>query len=247
MSASDAAGAFRAARDFMPLHRTDDATARDGFRRPRPEHFDRARDWFDVIAEDDDRTAPRIVEEDGTEIRIFFRERARRSPRVANRPCEQGVRAGDRVLAMLGEQTGLGESARTAIRPRAVIVPATPLLGPADPRDRIDRDGARHALVRAADTAKFAEVPGKYPRIAVGAPVPGRLRYDAAYAAGPDLVPGGVTRTDEPLMLCFTSGTTAEPKPVEHTHASYPIAGTSPQRIRRPEFAGRAEKRGVGR
>ena len=51
---------------------------------------------------------------------------------------------------------------------RAVVIPATPLLGPADLRDRVDRGRVRHVIVRAEDTAKFDEVPGDYTRIAVG-------------------------------------------------------------------------------
>ena len=41
---------FRAARDFLLEHREDYATAYAGFRWPRPEHFNWALDWFDVIA-----------------------------------------------------------------------------------------------------------------------------------------------------------------------------------------------------
>ena len=37
----------------------------------------------------------------------------------------------------------------------------------------------------------------------------------------------GVTRADDPLLLYFTSGTTARPKLVEHTHASYPVGHLS--------------------
>ncbi|HEY5835189.1 AMP-binding protein [Streptomyces sp.] len=223
MAASDATGVFRAARDFLVRHREDYAAARDGFRWPRPEHFNWALDWFDVIAEDNDRTALWIVEEDGTETRISFREMAERSARVATWLRERGVRAGDRVLVMLGNQAELWETALAAMKLRAVVVPATPLLGPADLRDRIDRGAARHVVVRAADTGKFTGVPGNYTRIAVGGPVPGWLDYQDAYAAAPGFVPDAPTRADDPLMLYFTSGTTARPKLVEHTHLSYPV------------------------
>ena len=39
--------------------------------------------------------------------------------------------------------------------------------------------------------------------------------------------PDGPTRADDPLLLYFTSGTTARPKLVEHTHASYPVGHLS--------------------
>ncbi|REK91282.1 hypothetical protein DY245_05350 [Streptomyces inhibens] len=99
----------------------------------------------------------------------------------------------------------------------------TPLLGPADLTDRIDRGRARHVVVRAADTDKFASVPGDCTRIAVGGARPGRLPYEEAYDGPDTFLPGGPTRADDTLMFYFTSGTTARPTLVEHTHASYPV------------------------
>src|SRR5262249_42995618 len=121
----------------------------------------------------------------------------------------------------------LWETILAAMKLGVVIIPATPLLGPADLRDRLDRGNARHVVVRSADTGKFAEVAGDYTRIAVGAPVDGWLSYDAAYGADPAFVPDAVTRADDTLLLYFTSGTTARPKLVEHTHASYPVGHLS--------------------
>ncbi|UWE11585.1 AMP-binding protein [Actinacidiphila bryophytorum] len=224
MAASDATGAFRAARDFLLRHREDYTAARDGFRWPAPERFNWALDWFDVIAAGNDRPALWIVEEDGTESLISFREMSDRSDRVASWLRARGVQAGDRVLLMLGNQVEQWECALALMKLRAVVIPATPLLGPADLRDRIGRGQARHAIVRASEAAKFDEVPGEYTRIAVGgeAPVPW-LAYEDAYAAPPGFAPDGPTAGSDPLMLYFTSGTTAQPKLVEHTHISYPI------------------------
>jgi acetyl-CoA synthetase len=106
---------------------------------------------------------------------------------------------------------------------RAVVIPATPLLGVADLRDRVERGRVRHVVVRADDVEKFAEVPGGYTRIAVGGSRPGWRSYEEAYAADRTFEPDGATLSDDPLMLYFTSGTTARPKLVEHTHVSYPI------------------------
>ncbi|MFJ8228746.1 AMP-binding protein [Streptomyces sp. NPDC094448] len=214
---------FRAARDFLLRHREDYRSAYDGFVWPRPEHFNWALDWFDTIADGNDRTALHLVDEDGTETRLSFTELSRRSDRVANWLRERGVRAGHRVLVMLGNQVELWETALAAMKLRAVVVPATPLLGPVDLRDRVRRGRVSHVLVRSEDVPKFAEVSGDYTRIAVGEPVRGWLPYDDAYGAGTGFAPDGPTRSDDPLMLYFTSGTTARPKLVEHTHTSYPI------------------------
>ncbi|WP_055531267.1 AMP-binding protein [Streptomyces graminilatus] len=214
---------FREARDFLLAHREDYATAYDGFDWPRPERFNWALDWFDVIADGNDRTALHIVEEDGSEVQVSFAGMAARSNRVANWLRGLGIRPEDRVLVMLGNQTELWETALAAMKLGAVVIPATPLLGPADLRDRVQRGRVAHVLVRAEDTGKFDEVPGRYTRIAVGGAPEGWLPYEDSRESPEVFTPDGPTHADDPLMLYFTSGTTARPKLVEHTHTSYPI------------------------
>ena len=63
---------FRRARDFLLEHREDYTAAYEGFAWPRPQYFNWALDWFDVIADGNDRTALHIVEEDGSEVRLSF-------------------------------------------------------------------------------------------------------------------------------------------------------------------------------
>jgi acetyl-CoA synthetase len=217
---------FRSARDFLLEHREDYTAAYEGFRWPRPEHFNWALDWFDVIADGNDRTALHIVEEDGREVRISFAEMSVRSDRAANRLREWGVGPEDRILVMLGNQVELWETALAAMKLRAVVIPATTLLGPADLRDRVDRGRVKHVIARAEDTGKFDDVPGDYTRVAVGgdaATAPGWRSYADVYTASDAFTPDGPTAADDPLMLYFTSGTTARPKLVEHTHVSYPV------------------------
>ncbi|MFD7978467.1 AMP-binding protein [Streptomyces sp. NPDC059071] len=220
---TEATERFRAARDFLLEHREDYETAYAGFAWPRPERFNWALEWFDVIAAGNDRTALHIVEEDGTEAKVSFAEMSARSNRVANWLRARGVRAGDRMIVMLGNQVELWETMLAAMKLRVVVIPATPLLGPADLRDRVDRGRARHVLVRAEDTGKFDEVPGDYTRIAVGGDGVTWLGYEDAYAESPVFEADGTTFADDTLMLYFTSGTTARPKLVEHTHTSYPV------------------------
>lgn len=117
---------FRRARDFLLEHREDYATAYAGFEWPRPTHFNWALDWFDAVAEGNDRTALHIVEEDGTETRLSFAEMSERSSRAANWLRDRGVAAEDRILVMLGNQAELWETALAAMKLRAVVIPATP-------------------------------------------------------------------------------------------------------------------------
>ncbi|HEY2060361.1 AMP-binding protein [Amycolatopsis sp. NBC_01480] len=228
--ASESYQAFRAARDYLQAHREDYDTAVREFAWPELTEFNWALDWFDVVARDPanaERYALWIVEEDGTENRWTYPEMAARSNRVANWLRRLGVRRGDRLILMLGNQGELWETILAAVKLGAVIIPASTLLGPADLTDRVERGQAKHVVIRAADTAKFEGVEGDYTRIAVGEPVEGWHSYSTAYAEPAEFTPDGVTPAGDPLLLYFTSGTTAKPKLVQHTHVSYPVGHLS--------------------
>ncbi|MBB3664803.1 acetyl-CoA synthetase [Prauserella sediminis] len=229
-SSGDGHDEFRRARDFLVAHREDYDTARAEFRWPELTEFNWALDWFDRVAADPanaERYALWIVEEDGTEGRWTYPELSRRSNQVANWLRAQGVQRGDRLILMLGNQVELWETILAAIKLGAVLIPATTLLGPADLRDRVDRGEARHVVARSVDAEKFADVPGGYTRIAVGEPAGGWLSYTDAYSADDAFTPDGPTQAADPLLLYFTSGTTAKPKLVQHTHVSYPAGHLS--------------------
>ena len=217
---------FLQARDFLLAHREDYAEASAQFGWPELDEFNWALDWFDVIAEGNDSPALWIVEEDGREQRFSFAEMADRSTRVAAWLRAQGVSRGDRIVLMLGNQVELWDTILAAIKLGAVLIPATPLLGPADARDRVVRGGARHVIAISNAAATFGESDGVI-RIAVGDAVDGWLSFADAYQADAAFQADGVTRASDTLLLYFTSGTTARPKLVEHTHASYPVGHLS--------------------
>jgi acetyl-CoA synthetase len=219
---------FRAARDFLLEHREDYASAYDGFRWPHLEHFNWALDWFDVLAaEQPDTTALWLVEDDGSESRFSYADLSARSGQVAAWLQREGVDRGDRILLVLGNQVELWELMLAAIKLGAVVIPATTLLTTEDLEDRVERGHVRHVVTAAADVGKFDGVPGDWTRIAVGRGVEGWLRYDDAYSLLESFTPEVATRADEPMLLYFTSGTTAKPKLVEHTHTSYPVGHLS--------------------
>jgi acetyl-CoA synthetase len=218
---------FREARDLLLRLGDDYESAYREFRWPELGQFNWALDWFDAIASGNESPALRIVEEDGREQELSFAKLSERSSRVASWLREQGVVRGDRVIVMLGNQVELWETILAAMKLGAVIIPATTLLASADLRDRVERGRARHVIAAADQAEKFAQVPGDYTRIAVGAAPAGWLPYADADAASSDFVPDGVTNASDPLLLYFTSGTTAKPKLVEHTHASYPVGHLS--------------------
>jgi len=108
-----------------------------------------------------------------------------------------------------------------------VIVPATTLLTPADLNDRFARGRVRHVIATTDAAAKFAELPGGYTRMVVGGDAPGWIPFEKAYTASTGFAPDGETHVRDPLLLYFTSGTTAKPKLVLHSHQSYPVGHLS--------------------
>jgi acetyl-CoA synthetase len=222
--------AFRAARDLLLTYRDDYESARREFAWPRLDEFNWALDWFDVIAaEHPDRPALRILADDGSDVSLSYGELTTRSGQVANWLRGLGVRRGDRLLLMLGNVAPLWEVILATMKLGAVIIPASTLLQPADLVDRVSRGQVRHVITDVAGAPKFGSVPGDWTRIVVGgaAPVDGWHSYSSAFAFTGSFTPEGVTRADDPLLLYFTSGTTALPKLVAHTQVSYPVGHLS--------------------
>ena len=228
--AAPSTATFREARDLLLRYREDYDSARRDFAWPELDEFNWAIDWFDVIAaEHPDRTGLRIVAED-EDTAATYRELATRSGQVANWLRGLGVERGDRVLLMLGNVAPLWEVILAVMKLGAVIIPASTLLQPADLADRLARGRVRHVVTDAAQTAKFEQLPGDWTRIVVGPgeqAAAGWHAYADSWAATADFSPEGVTRAGDPLLLYFTSGTTAQPKLVGHTQVSYPVGHLS--------------------
>ena len=219
-----AANSFKAARDFLIANRTDYRAAYDGFRWPELTEFNFALDWFDAElarGESAGRAALTIVGE-GAATRSFS-ELSISSNRVANGLRASGVKRGDRVLLMLGNVVALWEVMLAAMKLGAVVSPATTLLTPNDLAERIARGRVRHVIAASEDVSKFPELAPDVTRIAVGAAVAGWHSYDSLMSAPETFVADGVTRAEDPMLLYFTSGTTAKPKLVLHSHVSYPV------------------------
>jgi acetyl-CoA synthetase len=226
---------FQDARAFLLQHRTDYDKAVTDFRWPDPVPFNWALDWFDAElarnADSKDRAALWIVDAGSNrETRLSFEALSRRSNQVANFLRAQGLKRGDHLLLLLGNVIPLWETMLAAMKLGVVVIPATTLLTPDELQDRLDRGRAKIVVATQDQVAKFSGLGGNdLVRIVVNASAAqeGWLAYERSAEFPDAFTPDGATNADDPMLLYFTSGTTAKPKLVRHSQRSYPVGGLS--------------------
>ncbi len=218
---------FLSARDFLLAHREDYAAAYAGFRWPQLTTFNWGLDYFEQHLVDTigDQTCLWIVDETGAEARVSFRDMNTRSNRVANFLRGHGLKRGDRLLLMLGNEAPLWEVMLACIKLGVVIIPTSTLMTSDELDDRIERGQVNAAVAHVDNTSKFSA--GSFARIVVGGDSDGWTPYTDHASASAEFVPDGPTNADDLLLLYFTSGTTAKAKLVAHTHQSYPVGHLS--------------------
>ncbi|XUM21625.1 AMP-binding protein [Bradyrhizobium oligotrophicum S58] len=226
---------FKDARAFLLAHRTDYDAAVKGFRWPDPVPFNWALDWFDAELASDpesrERTALWIFDAaQDRQTKLSFAALSRRSNQVANFLHAQGLKRGDHLLLLLGNVVPLWETMLAAMKLGVVVIPATTLLTTDELRDRLERGRAKAVVAAQDQVAKFADLGAdNIVRIVVGGSTAhaGWLPFEQAAKAPEAFTPDGPTQPDDPMLLYFTSGTTAKPKLVRHNHRSYPVGHLS--------------------
>ena len=226
---------FQDARTFLLKHRTDYDTAVRDFRWPDAADFNWALDWFDAglahDVESRDRPALWIVDvATRAESKLTFSEMSRRSNGTANFLRDLGLKRGDHLLLLLGNVVPLWETMLAAMKLGVIVIPATTLLTSDELQDRLDRGRARVVVASQDQVAKFDGLKSEdVVKVVVGASRPhiGWRPYEDAAKYPETFSPDGVTRAHDPMLLYFTSGTTAKPKLVLHSHRSYPVGSLS--------------------
>jgi acetyl-CoA synthetase len=216
---------FVDARQFLLDNRTDYGKAYREFRWPDLTDFNWARDWFDVYGQGNSKTALWLRREGKDELKFSYQELTERSDRVAHFLQRQGVERGDRIVLCLPNVTAIWELMLASMKIGAVVVPTTTLATESDIRDRLVRSGARIVVT---DESAMDRIPSdaEVKRILVGGQTAGWIPYEIALEE--DLYYRTIaTKSTDPFLLYFTSGTTAKAKLVLHTHQSYPVGHLS--------------------
>ena len=215
----------------------DYKAARSGFSLPIPENYNFA---FDVVAKrarEADKTALIAIDRSGENVNTYsYSDLDRAANRFANALQALGAEKGDFAFVMIPRIVEWYEVLLGCMKVGVVSMPGTNLLTARDIDHRINRAGARLAIVTAEHAGKVDEIKANCPTlehlIVVGGERDGWTSFEFACGAAADTVDRGTlpeTRADELMLIYFTSGTTSMPKMVGRNHAyalAHSITGT---------------------
>jgi acetyl-CoA synthetase len=196
-----------------------------------PEYYNFGFDVIDRFARKDrNRLAMIWVNQEGVEKTYTFRQMMNLSNGAANMLLKYGVKKGDRVIIMLPRVPEWWIFAIACIKLGAVFCPCPTMLTLKDLKYRINTAKIRMIITDRENSGKVEEICNECPtlatRLVTDATLPGWVSYieeiDYPAPVSRHLVKiSGMERTKstDPLVIYFTSGTTGEPKLVLHNHA----------------------------
>ena len=199
-----------------------------------PEFYNFGFDVIDAWAKKDRNKLAMIwTDQKGNEKKYTFFDLMRLSNQAVNICLKYGIKKGDRVMLMLPRTPEWWIFTIALIKLGAVYCPATTMLTPKDLKYRIQAADIRMIITLAEYAEKVEEIREECPTLAVRLMVDGtrdgwvsypvELDYPAPCSHKLVNLPGmHRTRSTDPLLIFFTSGTTGEPKMVVHDH-TYPL------------------------
>ncbi len=201
------------------------------FRLNVPEYFNYGFDVIDRWAQDRSKLAMVWADRTGEDIRKYsFFDLMQLSNRFANVLRDLGFKKGDRLFVMVPRTVEWYAVMLGSFKLGVIPLPSPNILVPNDVRYRVNQAEASGAVMWHEHVDKLDAVRGECPTmkhtIAVGGPAEGWLSFEDLMAkASPKLDRSEVepTRSDDIMLIYFTSGTTKYPKMVPHTQASYGI------------------------
>jgi len=213
---------------------TDYEAACAGFTIDVPEFFNFGYDVIDRWAETDRNKLAMIwVDQQGNERKYSFRDLRNLSNGAANILLKYGIKRGDRVLLLLPRIPEWWIFVIALIKLGAVFCPCPTMLTPKDIKYRIRAGKFRMIITNSENAEKVDEIADSCPLLdtlflADGeregwASYPHELEYPAPVSHHTVSMPvAKKTKSTDPMMIYFTSGTTGEPKMVLHNQ-SYPL------------------------
>jgi len=208
----------------------DYEAARRDFKLDVPEYFNYTVDVFEKWAADPSRVALMVGAADYGKIELFTFEQLRRKiNQFCNLLRSRGVKKGDRLLVLSPWCHEWYVVVLGMIKMGVIPIATTTQSRPRDLQFRFEKSHAVGVVCAAELSGGIDEVAPACPtlkhKLSVGATVPtGWIGLTDALAAQAEEFDGyQPTRSDDLMLVYFTSGTVAYPKMVQHTQASYGI------------------------
>ncbi|WP_035589730.1 acyl-CoA synthetase [Hippea jasoniae] len=218
---------FMEMRDFL-LNVKSYEEAKKGFEWPEVDEFNWALDFFDPMAKDNNRQALIWADEEGCSKIMTFDELRRKSNQVANMLEDLGLQKGDRVFIIVEAIPEVHELTLALMKTGGVFIPGATILPAKDISDRILRGNVKFLITQDRYIEKMEHVSKEAlsnlkALINIGTiEKEGWVNYKNYKKYSEEYSPKSPTKASDECYLFFTSGTTAKPKLVIHTH-SYPI------------------------
>jgi len=190
----------------------------DSFRWAVPARFNMAVACCDRWADDAGRVALIHEPADGQVRRYTFREMQQWSNRCANMLTALGLARGDRVLLLLGQRPEAAILHLGAWRAGMVTVLCSVLFGADAIQYRMQSSGAKLLVTDDANLAKAIEARGEARVLCIDGARDGADDFWALLKRGADSFATVDTAADDPAFICYTSGTTGQPKGALHAH-----------------------------
>jgi acetyl-CoA synthetase len=206
----------------------------ENFKIEVPEYYNFAREVVDArAAQDRNRLAMLNVDQDGREKRLTFHDFSRLSNQAANLLLKYGIKQGDRVFLMLPRVPEWWIFSLALIKIGAVQCPSPCLLTSKDIKQRIRQGNFCAVITNSENAPKFDEVFERCPSLNLRMIVDDEredwisyrqeISRTVRYSRHKVMTPFPVkTRSTDPMIILFTSGTNKHPKMVLHDY-SYPL------------------------
>lgn len=197
-----------------------------------PEYFNFGFDVVDKWAQDRTKMALISIDSTGSQAQYHtFWDLKVLSDKYANALKTQGIKKGDRVFIMLPRIPEWYVAMIGLFKLGAIPMPGTTLLTAKDIEYRITQAEANMAITDLENSDKVNAAAGGCPTleslVIVGGERQGWFSFsNQIYQASRILDNVEPTRSDDPLLIYFTSGTVGYPKMVVHTEASCAIGHT---------------------